>query len=69
MRSTVEAGGADPDNARRSGPAPVDFRPATGAHGATLTAWSCSCRVTLGPLRRDGLRPVAGLPCAAAAAP
>ena len=24
---------------------------------------------TLGPLRRDGLRPVAGLPCAAAAAP
>ena len=30
MRSTVEAGGADPDNARRSGPVPVTFarRPA-----------------------------------------
>jgi hypothetical protein len=52
MRSTVEAGGADPDNAWRSGPLPVIFRPATGAHGATLTAWSCSCRAASGPLRR-----------------
>jgi hypothetical protein len=50
-------------------PAPVIFRPATGAHHATLTAWSCSCRATLVPLQRDRLRPVAGQPCAAAAAP
>jgi len=52
MRSTVEAGGADPDNARRSGLVPVIFRPATGAHGATLTAWSCSCHTIPRPLRR-----------------
>jgi hypothetical protein len=35
MRSTVEAGGADPDNARRSGSGPRDLRPAIGAADAT----------------------------------
>jgi hypothetical protein len=32
--SALDAGGASPDNARRSGPAPVTFHPATGAPGA-----------------------------------
>jgi hypothetical protein len=38
MRSTVEAGGADPDNARRSGPCDCDILPAIGAPGARVTA-------------------------------
>ena len=35
MRSTVDAGEADPDNARRSGPVPVTFRPAIGTLAAS----------------------------------
>jgi hypothetical protein len=65
MRSTVEAGGASPDNARRSGPMSVTT-PATGALGATLTAWPWCWRAR----QRDtagtagGRSP--GPPCAAA---
>ena len=33
-RRALDAGGAHPDNARRSGPVTVTFRPATGALGA-----------------------------------
>jgi hypothetical protein len=70
MRSTVEAGGTGPDNVRRSGTGDWTFRQATGASGASMTAWSCSrgaasAAVTAG----TGLRPVAGQPCATAAAP
>lgn len=36
-----DAGGANPDNARRSTPVAVTFLPAIGAPGARLTAWSC----------------------------
>jgi hypothetical protein len=36
MRSTVDAGGADSDNARCSVPVTVDFRPAIGAPGASM---------------------------------
>jgi hypothetical protein len=32
--SALDAGGASPDNARRSGPVPVTFRPAIGTPGA-----------------------------------
>ena len=52
MRSALDAGGADPDNARRSGPVAVTFRTAIGALGASVTAWSCSCGAAPGPLRR-----------------
>jgi hypothetical protein len=52
MRSTVDAGGADPDNARRSDPVAVTFRTAIGALGASVTAWSCSCGAASGPWRR-----------------
>jgi len=38
MRSTVEAGGASPDNARRSGPMAVTSSWQRGALGARLTA-------------------------------
>src|SRR5438067_12546656 len=38
MRSTVEAGGADPDNARRSDPGRCDLRMATGTPGAIVMA-------------------------------
>ena len=55
MRSTVEAGGADPDNAWRSGPAPCDLRPAIGVSDATLTArpwcWRARQRDTAGTAR------------------
>jgi hypothetical protein len=40
----LDAGGANPDNARRSGPVAVTFLPAIGAPGARLTAWSCCWR-------------------------
>ena len=39
MRSTVEVGGASPDNARRSAPTAVTFS-GDGATGVRLTAWS-----------------------------
>jgi hypothetical protein len=40
MRSTVEAGGASPDNARhRSGPVGCDILTATGVLGAMISAW------------------------------
>ncbi len=69
MRSTVDAGGADPDNARRSGPVPVTFA-RRSAHLAR--AWRP--RPARGAQHRgryggDRLRPVPGQPCAAAAAP
>jgi hypothetical protein len=67
MRSTVDAGGADPDNARRSGPVPVTFRPATGAPGANAAAWSSSCSAIPRQLRREPVAAGAGQPCAAAA--
>jgi hypothetical protein len=38
MRSTVEAGGASPDNARRSAPGAYDIHPAAGARGACRPA-------------------------------
>jgi hypothetical protein len=69
MRSTVEAGGADPDNARRPGPVPVTFRLAIGAPGARRPARPARGahdprRVTAGRVlrrgaghRRDGQRP------------
>jgi len=69
MQSTVEAGGADPDNARRSGPVPVTFRLAIGAPGARRPARPARGahdprRVTAGRVlrrgaghRRDGQRP------------
>jgi hypothetical protein len=44
MRSTVEAGGTGPDNARRSGPGDCDTLPAIHALGVRLTAWSCCWR-------------------------
>ena len=61
------AGGADPDNARRSGPGPCDLRAAIGAPGVMLTVETSSRRAVSGALRRDRLRPVPGQPCAAAA--
>ena len=39
MRSTVEAGGASPDNARRSAPRGCDIFAAPGTPGARVTAW------------------------------
>ena len=39
MRSTVEAGGASPDNARRSVPVAVTFFRRSAHSGARLTAW------------------------------
>ena len=69
MRSTVDAGGADPDNARHSVPGPCDLRSAIGAPGARLTAETSSCRAARGRYGGDRLRPVPGQPCAAAAAP
>jgi hypothetical protein len=52
MRSTVEAGGADPDNARRSVPGPCDLRPAIGAPGARLMAGTSSRDAAPRTLRR-----------------
>ena len=68
MRSTVEtAGGADPDNARRSGLMAVIFtRTVIGVLGANGTAWSCLCGAASWALRSGPLRPVAVKPCAAA---
>jgi len=39
LRVPLTLEGADPDNARRSGPRRCDILPATGAIGVTLTAW------------------------------
>ncbi len=67
MRSTVDAGGADPDNARRSGPVTSARRPAHLAR-----AWRPRPARETPHRGRDGgerLRPVPGQPCAAAAAP
>jgi hypothetical protein len=70
MRSTVDAGGADPDNARRSGPGPCDFRTAIGAPGVMLTAETSSrCAALGGRYGGDRLRSLPGERCAAAAAP
>ena len=46
------AGGADPDNARRSGPGPCDLRAAIGAPGVMLTVETSSRRAVSGALRR-----------------
>jgi hypothetical protein len=68
MRSTFEAGRADPDNARRSGLSPVTFRPATGAQRDAYGLVRLVSRETGGLC---GGRPVAagwrGAPCAEAA--
>ena len=48
MRSTVEAGGADSDNARRSDPIPVTFRLVTSAPGESVTVWLCARGAILG---------------------
>jgi hypothetical protein len=68
MRSTVEAGGASPDNARRTGPLGVTF------HGFRhIWRVVVGLAVVLGGAQRDtagtagGRSP--GVPCAAAAAP
>ena len=45
---------------------PVTFRTAVGALGASVTAWSCSWGTASGRDGGDQLRPVPGLPCAAA---
>jgi len=60
-----------PTRTMRGVPAPVTvtFHPATGAPGANVTAWSCSCGAAPGRYGGGWLRPVAGQPCAAAAAP
>jgi hypothetical protein len=61
----LDAGGANPDNARRSGSDAGDILPATSASGVTLTAWPWSWRAR----QRDtagtagGRSP--GVPCAA----
>ena len=69
MRSTVEAGGASPDNARRSGPVGCDFFAALGAPGASASAWSWCWRAR----QRDTAGTAGGRSpgprCAAAAAP
>jgi hypothetical protein len=62
----LDAGGADLDNARRSGPVAVTFRTAIGASDARVTAGSCSCGAASGRDGGDRLRPVPGTPCAAA---
>lgn len=51
----LDAGGADPDNARRSGLVPVTF-PAACAPGARTTAWSYSCGAAPGRYGGDRLR-------------
>jgi hypothetical protein len=57
MRSTIEAGGTGPDNARRSGPLAVtssccDILAATGVLGATLTDWPSCWRTRGSGIRR-----------------
>jgi len=69
MRSTVDAGGADPDNARRSVPGPRDFRPAIGAPGAMLMVETSSRLCGIGGVTAGtGCGRMPGQPCAAAAA-
>ena len=68
MRSTVDAGGASPDNARRSGPVavtlPDDRR--TQRERVGLVVVLAGAAAGYGG---DRTRPVTGVPCAAAAAP
>ena len=52
MRSTVEAGGADPDNAWRSGPVPVIFRPGTRAYWRDADGLVLLVSRDMGSLRR-----------------
>ena len=59
MRSTVEAGGADPDNARRSAPAAVTL-PGINATRVALTAWSSRTGATPGGYGGHRMRPVTG---------
>src|SRR5438045_681420 len=66
MRSTVEAGGTGPDNARRSGPVAVDILPATGAPAAMLTAWPWCWRARQRDTAGTAGGRSAGVPCAAA---
>jgi hypothetical protein len=66
MRSTVEAGGASPDNARRSGPVAVTFSRRTRRDVDGLV-------VVLAGAQQDTAETAGGrspgMPCAAAAAP
>ena len=70
MRSTVEAGGADLDNARRSGPGACDLRRATGTRGASMAVWvllvGAAPKTVAAGTAEDRWR---GSPCAAVAAP
>ena len=59
MRSTVEAGGADPDNARRSGPLTVTFS-GDGVTRARVTAWSSRPGAVPGRYGGHRTRPVTG---------
>jgi integrase len=60
MRSTVDAGGADPDNARRSGAGDCDLRAAIGASGARVTAGPARVAQHPGALRRGPAAASAG---------
>jgi hypothetical protein len=50
--SALDAGGASPDNARRTGPAGCGTFTATAALGATLTAWQWCWRAHGSRIRR-----------------
>jgi len=59
MRSTVEAGGADPDNARRSAPGDYDLS-GNGTTRVSLAAWSSWPGAALGRYGGHRMRPVTG---------
>jgi hypothetical protein len=60
MRSTIEAGGASLDNARRSGPVAVIFIRRSAHSARASRPWSCSCGAGLGRYGGNCLRPGAG---------
>jgi|HubBroStandDraft_5_1064220.scaffolds.fasta_scaffold03464_2 hypothetical protein len=67
--SALDAGGASPDNARRSGLARCYILTAPGALDALLTAWSWCWRARQRGTAADRGWPVTGVSCAAADAP
>ena len=60
MRSTVEAGGGQPGQCAAFRPGGCDILPATGAFGATLTAWSWCWQARQRGYGGNRRRPVTG---------
>jgi hypothetical protein len=60
MRSTVEAGGVDPDNAWRSGPRTCDILPAIGGLGARGDRLAVVLAGAAAGYGEDRMRPVTG---------